>query len=82
MRLNAQQRQAVVESLAAGVPLVSTAKWGYLRLRRPGYDKKELKKWHEWIKEQKWKQAFVLFKHEDAGSGPKLAMEFLDLAQK
>jgi len=61
------------------VPLVSTATWGYLRLRRPGYPPDELKKWHSWIEEQKWKQAFVFFKHEDEAAGPKMAMEFLKL---
>lgn len=62
------------------VPLVPTAKWGYLRLRRPGYEKAELEKWLAWITDQKWKKTFVFFKHEDAGAGPKLATEFLELA--
>lgn len=61
------------------VPLVSTASWGYLRLRRPGYPQDELKKWYSWIEEQKWKQSFVFFKHEDEAAGPKMAMEFLGL---
>lgn len=61
------------------VPLVSTASWGYLRLRRPGYAQDELKKWHSWIRDQKWKSAYVFFKHEDEAAGPKLAMEFLKL---
>ncbi|MCH7550069.1 MAG: DUF72 domain-containing protein, partial [Candidatus Krumholzibacteriota bacterium] len=33
-----------------------------------------------WITDQKWKKTFVFFKHEDAGAGPKLATEFLELA--
>lgn len=61
------------------VPLVSTADWGYLRLRRPGYPTAELKEWRTWVEGQKWKSAFVFFKHEDEGSGPKMAMEFLAL---
>ena len=61
------------------VPLVSTASWGYLRLRRPGYSNDELTQWHKWIREQKWKEAFVFFKHEDEAAGPKMAMEFLKL---
>jgi uncharacterized protein YecE (DUF72 family) len=61
------------------VPLVSTASWGYLRLRRPGYSGEELRKWRGWIEGQKWGRAFVFFKHEDEASGPKMAMEFLDL---
>jgi uncharacterized protein YecE (DUF72 family) len=61
------------------VPLVSTATWGYLRLRRPEYPPAEMKKWREWVQAQKWDQAFVFFKHEDAGAGPKMAAEFLAL---
>jgi uncharacterized protein YecE (DUF72 family) len=62
------------------VPLVSTAKWGYLRLRKPSYRKPEMEKWLKWINEQKWKNAYVFFKHEDEGAGPKMATRFLDLA--
>jgi uncharacterized protein YecE (DUF72 family) len=64
------------------VPLVSTAKWGYLRLRRPGYDDKELSKWLSWIRDQEWEDAYVFFKHEDAGAGPEMAGRFLSLAEK
>ncbi len=58
------------------VPFVSTADWGYLRLRREGYTTSELKKWKKRVDEQEWKTAFVFFKHEDAGIGPKLAVKF------
>jgi uncharacterized protein YecE (DUF72 family) len=61
------------------VPLVSTADWGYLRLRRPDYTPAELQEWRNWVDEQAWKNAFVFFKHEDAGAGPKMATEFLSL---
>jgi uncharacterized protein YecE (DUF72 family) len=50
-----------------------------MRLRRPGYPPEELARWREWVGSQKWRQAFVFFKHEDAGSGPRMAMEFLSL---
>jgi len=36
-------------------------------------------KWVETIRAQKWKEAFVYFKHEDAGAGPKLAQAFTEL---
>jgi uncharacterized protein YecE (DUF72 family) len=62
------------------VPLVSTADWGYLRLRKPNYRKPELEKWVKWIGEQGWGRAYVFFKHEDEGAGPKMAMRFLELA--
>lgn len=63
------------------VPLVSTANWGYLRLRRPEYPPADLEKWRDWVQAQKWGEAFVFFKHEDAGAGPKMAMEFLSLVK-
>jgi uncharacterized protein YecE (DUF72 family) len=58
-----------------------TADWGYLRLRRIEYSESNLKEWLERIREQQWKETFVFFKHEDEATGPKLAAEFLKLAQ-
>jgi uncharacterized protein YecE (DUF72 family) len=60
-------------------PFVATAGWGYLRLRREAYEPAELMQWRERIAAQEWDQAFVYFKHEDAGVGPRLARAFLDL---
>ena len=57
----------------------STASWGYLRLRRTAYDENDLAEWMKRVKNQKWKDAFVFFKHEDEGVGPKLAAKFLAL---
>lgn len=62
------------------IPFVSTADWGYLRLRRPDYSEAELKSWVKRVKEQKWEDAFVFFKHEDEGKGPQMARKFLELA--
>lgn len=59
--------------------LISTANWGYVRLRRSDYGHGDLLSWKERILAQNWKHAFVFFKHEDEGIGPKLAGEFLDL---
>ena len=56
-----------------------TADWGYVRLRRERYTKAELVKWVKRIKAQKWKDTYVFFKHEDEGTGPKLAAQFLEL---
>jgi len=61
--------------------LVSTASWGYLRLRKPEYGEKELREWAKSVKKQKWDEAFIFFKHEDGGVGPKLARRFLELAK-
>jgi uncharacterized protein YecE (DUF72 family) len=57
-----------------------TADWGYVRLRRVKYTKAELVKWVKRIKAQGWKDTYVFFKHEDEGTGPKLAQQFMDLA--
>lgn len=62
------------------IPFVSTAKWGYLRLRRPDYNDAELQDWLGRVRQQGWREAFIFFKHEDAGKGPQLAMHFLELA--
>ena len=62
------------------IPFVSTADWGYLRLRRPDYGDAELKAWAERVREQKWREAFIFFKHEEEGKGPEMAKRFLKLA--
>jgi len=62
------------------VPCKSTADWGYLRLRRPDYGDAELKEWVDRVKQQGWRDAFIFFKHEDEGMGPKMAKRFLELA--
>ena len=61
------------------VPFVSTADWGYLRLRMPDYTDADLKTWLKRVQEQGWKDAFVFFKHEDEGKGPQMAKRFLEL---
>lgn len=76
-------RAALCVADAAGdleVPWVATADWGYLRLRRPDYGDAELQAWVKRVREQPWRAAFVFFKHEDAGTGPRLAKRFLELA--
>ena len=62
------------------VPFVSTAQWGYLRLRRPDYGDAELSAWVRRVREQPWQDAFVFFKHEDEGKGPRMAKRFIELA--
>jgi uncharacterized protein YecE (DUF72 family) len=69
----------IAQTAEEETPFVATAGWGYLRLRREAYDTAELKQWRARIAAQKWDEAFVYFKHEDAGVGPRLAREFLDL---
>jgi uncharacterized protein YecE (DUF72 family) len=57
-----------------------TSDWGYLRLRRVNYSEDNLQEWLQKVGAQNWNDAFVFFKHEDEGAGPKLAAQFLSLA--
>ena len=59
-----------------------TADWGYLRLRRVQYSEANLVEWLGRIRDQHWQETFLFFKHEEAGTGPKLAAQFLQLAGK
>jgi len=61
------------------IPFVSTADWGYLRLRKPDYGDAELKDWKRRVSEQNWRDAFIFFKHEDEGKGPQMAKRFLEV---
>ena len=54
----------------------------YLRLRASTYTPAGLRKWHGKVAKSGAKQAFVFFKHEDAGAGPKMARQFLDVSRK
>jgi uncharacterized protein YecE (DUF72 family) len=60
-------------------PLVATADWGYLRLRRQDYDQAALRSWAERLKTQPFETAYVFFKHEEEGAGPALAHSFASM---
>ena len=60
-------------------PFVTTAHWGYLRLRRTAYDEPDLLEWAARLSRAPWEEAFVFFKHEDAGTGPRLAARFAEI---
>jgi uncharacterized protein YecE (DUF72 family) len=62
--------------------IISTAPWGYLRLRRSDYTDDDLAQWLERVLAQKWEKAFVFFKHEEGAKGPELARRFQELADK
>jgi uncharacterized protein YecE (DUF72 family) len=64
------------EELAS--PLVATADWGYVRLRRDAYPDELLAQWAEKIRAQPWKQAFVYLKH-DEGDAPSVAARLLGM---
>jgi uncharacterized protein YecE (DUF72 family) len=63
------------------IPFIATATSGYLRLRRPEYSDADLRDWGKKVHKQAWKEAFVFFKHEDAGKGPQFATRFLELTR-
>ena len=58
-----------------------TADWGYVRLRRAWYTKADLNEWIKRIRTQQWRDAYVFFKHDDEGTGPELAAQFVALNQ-
>jgi uncharacterized protein YecE (DUF72 family) len=73
----------VVEGEEGAAPdLLLTAPWTYLRLRRPSYTREELAAWATRLSARDLSEAFVFFKHEDAGAGPRLAGEFLELMER
>ncbi len=78
-RWNAALCIADSESLAT--PEVATADFGYLRLRREDYQPSDLEKWAGAIaaKSSQWNEAFIFFKHEESGVGPKFAAEMQQL---
>jgi uncharacterized protein YecE (DUF72 family) len=61
------------------VPLVATAGWGYLRLRRDDYTDADLAAWAQRIGAQPWSEVYVFFKHEDEGAAPKFALRLMEV---
>lgn len=72
---------ADTEKLAT--PLVATADYGYLRLRREDYSPEDVARWAEFVRQkaESWQEVFVFFKHEESGIGPKLAAQMIGLLQ-
>ena len=68
----------IAEDEDLSTPLEPTADWGYLRLRRQDYTDADVAAWASRIQAQGWTDAFVFFKHEDEGKGPKLAAQLVD----
>jgi uncharacterized protein YecE (DUF72 family) len=56
----------------------TTATWGYLRLRNTAYSDDEVARWAERVRAAPWERAYVFFKHEDEGTGPRLARRFIE----
>jgi uncharacterized protein YecE (DUF72 family) len=70
----------IAESSDLATPSLATTDFGYLRLRREDYQPADITRWAEFIDAQKerWRHAFVYFKHEESGVGPKLAQQLMD----
>jgi len=66
----------VAEGEALASPLVATASWGYVRLRKDEYPDALLTEWASKIAAQPWKEAFVYVKH-DEGDAPSVARRLL-----
>jgi len=60
-------------------PPVATADWVYLRLRKTAYAEPDLETWVERLGGFDSREAYVFFKHEDAGVGPALAGRFTQM---
>jgi uncharacterized protein YecE (DUF72 family) len=68
------------ENEGSGAPLVPTATWGYLRLRRTEYEDGALASWVERIRNQPWTEAYAFLKHdEDKPTGPEAAVKMREL---
>jgi uncharacterized protein YecE (DUF72 family) len=68
----------IADSEAIATPLVATAPFGYLRLRREDYGEGDVSAWAERIRATtSWKRVYVYFKHEDGARGTTLARMLL-----
>jgi uncharacterized protein YecE (DUF72 family) len=65
-------------------PLRATARHGYFRLRDEGYTPPDLERWADRLLDmgRDWDDAFVYFKHEDAGKGPEFGRAFTDILSR
>jgi uncharacterized protein YecE (DUF72 family) len=63
----------LAEDEELATPFVATTDWGYLRLRRQDYGEEDLRGRAARLLSQPWTEAYVFFKHEEGGAGPRLA---------
>jgi uncharacterized protein YecE (DUF72 family) len=73
----------VADSETLATPVMATADYGYLRLRREDYQAADVARWAETIRAQAsgWSDAFIYFKHEESGIGPKLATQLREILE-
>ena len=71
----------IADTDVLATPKQITADYGYFRLRREDYTKSDIEGWADFVREQRsnWRDAFIYFKHEERGIGPKLAKQMMEL---
>jgi uncharacterized protein YecE (DUF72 family) len=71
----------LAENEDLATPRIATASFGYLRLRREDYTPAALNSWADFVLEQKkvWADAYIYFKHEERGVGPKFARQMNEM---
>jgi uncharacterized protein YecE (DUF72 family) len=62
-------------------PVLTTAPFGYARLRRTTYRDEDLEAWLGRFRAASWEDLWIYFKHEEEGTGPELARRFLEIAE-
>lgn len=70
----------IADSEKLSTPVVATANYGYFRLRDEGYDDADIVRWADTIRahQDRWKDTFVYFKHEESGKGPEFARRLIE----
>lgn len=71
-----------MEGRVPDAPDPAAPRFGYLRLRKSAYTPEELAVWAHRLRGAGWDEAFVFFKHEDAGLGPRLAADLVALLRR
>ena len=69
----------IAETSDLAIPALATTDFGYLRLRREDYQQEDIVRWAKFLQTQEkdWSHAFVFFKHEESGTGPRLAHQLM-----
>ena len=64
-------------------PVVPTASWGYLRLRKTEYGEDDLRDWAARVRAQPWQEAYLFLKHDDESTaGPEAAVRLAAIVSK
>jgi uncharacterized protein YecE (DUF72 family) len=69
----------IADSADLTTPVMATADYGYLRLRREDYTDADMTRWAQTISDngKVWQDAFIYLKHEESGMGPRLAKQLM-----